>query len=207
MTSDSPRPKSPLLAVAIVAAIAVVLSALAAIARADVDRNIYRSSTVGIELVFPADWAVSGATSFPYLLASAIDRTLGGRMTLSLEHLHDGEKLREATERNRTTLKKVGFKVQQQALSPHPTGALVFEAITPDGKGAVRQAYRQFEDGGPIFVLTLAAPRENMQRYRRAFDDSLRGLTRTQVVVPRPATPPPATTPPAATDPSGVPSE
>jgi hypothetical protein len=207
MTSPSSRQKSPLVAVAIVAAIAVVLSALVAIARADVDRNIYRSATVGIELVFPADWAVSGAPSYPYLLASAIDRTLGGRMTLSLEHLHDGEKLRDAAERNRNTLKKVGFKAPQQSLAPHPTGALVFEVVTPDGKGAVRQAYRQFEEGGPIFVITLAAPRENMQRYRRAFDDSLRGLTRTQVTSPRPATPPPATTPPAATDPSGVPPE
>jgi hypothetical protein len=201
------RPRSPLLVVALLAILAVALAALAHVARAEVDRNIYRSSTLGVEIVFPADWAVSEAASFPYLVASAIDRTLGGRMTLSTERLRQGEKLRECVERNRATLKKVGFKLQAQSVTSHPTGALVFDVATPDGKDLVRQGYRQFEDGGPIFVLTLSAPRETMQRYRRAFDDTLRGLTRTQVTAPRPLTPAPATAPPAIADPSGVPAE
>jgi hypothetical protein len=161
--------------------------------RAEVDRNIFRDATVGIEIVFPADWAVSGQPSYPYLLASAIDRTLGGRMTLSLERLRANEKVRDCAERNHAVLKKLGFKApQQQAISQHPTGAVILEMVTPDGRKLVRQAYRQFEDKGPVFVLTLAAPRETMQRYRRAFDDSLRGLTRTAIQVPKPLTPAPA---------------
>ncbi len=181
----------------------------AAVAHAEVDRNIFRAPNAGVEIVFPADWAVSEQPSYPYLLASAIDRTLGGRMTLTTEQLREGEKLRECTERNRNTLKKVGFKVQQQAISLHPTGALVIEVVTPDGRGVVRQAYRQFDEKGTVFVLTLSASRENMQRYRRAFDDALRGLTLTSVPVPKMPTPsaPPATPPGVATDPSGVPSE
>ena len=180
------------------------------LARAEVDRNIFRAPAEGVEIVFPADWAVSEQPSYPYLLASAIDRTLGGRMSLTTEHLKDDEKLRECTERNRATLKKLGFKVQAQAISLHPTGALVIELITPDGRGVVRQAYRQFDEKGTVFVLTLSASRENMQRYRRAFDDSLRGLTRTSVPVPKvvaPSTPAPTTPSDVATDPSGVPSE
>jgi hypothetical protein len=181
--------------------VAVIAGGAAAIARAEVDRNIYRSGSVGVEIVFPADWAVSEQASYPYLLASAMDRALGGRMTLTLEAAQQGEKLRDVAERNRTTLRKVGFKVQQQAITQHPTGALVFEVVTPDGRGVVRQAYRQFDETGPVFVLSLAAPRETMQRYRRAFDDALRGLTRTRVrtTLPKPATgaPPATTTPPA----------
>jgi hypothetical protein len=167
-----------------------------AIARAEVDRNIYRSGAAAVEIVFPADWAVSEQGSYPFLLASAMDRSLGGRMTLAREAPRQGEKLRDAAERNRTTLRKVGFKVQQQAISTHPTGALVFEVVTPDGRGVVRQAYRQFEEGGTIFVLSLAAPRETMQRYRRAFDDALRGLARTSV--PAPTRPAGATTAPTS---------
>jgi hypothetical protein len=202
------RPRSPLVVVALLAGLAVGVAALAHVARAEVDRNIYRSPSLGLEIVFPADWAVSEAASFPYLVASAIDRSLGGRMTLSTEKLRPGERLRECAERNRATLKKLGFKVQAQSLTTHPTGAVVFDVATPDGKDLVRQGYRQFEEDGPVFVLTLSAPRETMQRYRRAFDDTLRGLTRTQVTSPRPLTPPPATAPPpAAADPSGVPSE
>ncbi len=201
------RPASPI-AVVVVAA-TIVLAGAAAFG--EVDRNIFRSATVGVEIVFPADWAVSDQPSYPYLLASAIDRTLGGRMALTTESLKEGEKLRDCSERNRAVLKKLDFKVQQAGITQHPTGALVFEVVTPDGRGLVRQAYRQFEDKGPVFVLTLSAPRDTMQRYRRAFDDSLRGLTRTAVVQPRPLGPTPAPTSPPqpapATDPSGVPQE
>jgi hypothetical protein len=182
MSLRSARSRSAAALIAIV--IACVIGG--ARARGEVDRNIYRSATVGVEIVFPADWAVSDQASYPYLLATAIDRVLGGRMTLSLERLKDGEKLRDCAERNRTTLKKLGFKLTAQGITQHPTGALVFEIGTPDGRGVVRQAYRAFDERGPVFVLTLSAPRENMQRYRRAFDDSLRGLTRTSLPAPGP---------------------
>ncbi len=194
----APRPKPVALVAARALAALVITCALAVAVRAEVDRNIYRSTTVGVEIVFPPDWAVSEQRSYPYLLATAIDRVLGGRMTLSQERLREGEKLRDAVERNRTTLKKLGFKLQAQGITTHPTGALVFEATTPDGRSVVRQAYRTFEDSDAIFVVTLAAPVASMQRYRRAFDDSLRGMSRTRVIAPR--TPAPATrtpTPPA----------
>ena len=196
MLARASRSRSRSALLAIVALAAGLIGAAVAVVHAEVDRNIYRSNSVGIEVVYPPDWAVSDTPSYPYLLSAAIDRVLGGRMTLSLETLHDGEKLRDCVERNRTVLKKVGFKVSAQGVTQHPTGALVFEVGTPDGRGSVRQAYRAFEDSGPVFVLTLAAPRENMQRYRRAFDDTLRGLTRTRRIAP----PPKGEAPPVDTD-------
>lgn len=166
------------------ASLAAALALIALRAGAEVDRNFYRSPEVGIEVAFPNDWAISDQSSYPALLATAIDRALGGRMALSLEQLRDGEKVREVAERNRAVLARLGFSAK--APNVHPTGAVIFEAVTPDRRGVIRQAYRAFEGDTAVFVLTLAAPPESMQRYRRAFDDTLRGMTRTRTR--RPAT-------------------
>jgi hypothetical protein len=154
-------------------------------AGADVDRNYWRSSSLGVEVSFPSDWAVSEQGSYPFLLASAVDYALGGRMTLTVELLGVGERLRDVAERNRAVLIKLGYKAKDSTL--HATGAVIFEAETPDRRRVVRQAYRLLEDDEQVFVITLVAPREAMQRYRRAFDDTLRGLNQRARSSPTPA--------------------
>jgi hypothetical protein len=164
-------------------------------AGAAVDRNIYRSADYELEVAFPTDWAVAEQASYPGLLVVAIDsqnatRPSGGRrpqpgkMTLAVEHLRDGESLRDCLERNRTALASVGFEIKTKGTSSvpptrHPTGAEWFQAVAPGGKQLVRQAYRSFGGDDMVFVLTLVAPRESLQSYVRAFDDTLRGMQRT----------------------------
>lgn len=173
------------------AAIAVPLAITSALgvatlspAAAEVDRTSYRGSNPGVEVTFPTDWIVAEQASYPGLLVAAYDPRpgaggvrLGGRMTLTVEQLRPEETLRACAERNRLLLGKLGYS--PQPLGQHPTGAILLQAATPDGKRVVRQAYRRFDrDETLVFVLTLAAPRDVMQRYVRAFDDTLRGLIR-----------------------------
>jgi hypothetical protein len=170
-------------------------------ARSTVDRNIYRSSNkqLDVEVVFPVDWAVSEQASYPgVVLATAVDRSLGGKMTLAVDHLREGEKLGDCVERNRVALGKLGFKIQGQNIvepkSQPSTGAVWMQVATPDGRQLVRQAYRQLDpETDVVYVITLAAPRETLQRYLRAFDDTVRGMARARKA---PAKKPEPTPPP-----------
>jgi hypothetical protein len=182
-------------------------------AHAAVDRNIFRSGELEIEVVFPIDWAVSEQASYPgVVLATAVDRSLGGRMTLAMDRLRSGERLRDLVERNRAVLGTLGFKTQRGTRADvtepqaHPTGAVWMQLVSPDGRQLVRQAYRQLDpDGEVVFVITLAAPRESLQRYVRAFDDTVRGMARKKSA--RSAgegSRPPAETEPANEPPGGV---
>jgi hypothetical protein len=160
-------------------AVAIVTAAVGGTSHAEVDRNTYRGSHPGIEIIFPVDWIVAEQASFPGLLATATDPKpqAGGRMTLSLEHLREGETVHQCAERNRALLARLHFVTQP--LSQDVSGAVIVQAVNPSGKKVVRQAYRRFEgDADLIFVLTLAGPRDVMPRYTRTFDDSLRSLMR-----------------------------
>jgi hypothetical protein len=150
-----------------------------ALLQADVDRTTYRGAKPGVEVTFPGEWTVAEQASFPGLLVSATDRRAGanGRMTLTVEQLKGDETVRGCAERNLTVLAALRFKTQP--LGQHATGAILLQGTTPDGQTVVRQAYRRFDgDRSLVFVLTLSAPRAIMQRYVRAFDDTLRSITR-----------------------------
>ena len=156
--------------------LALALLALAALvlprARGEVDRDTYRSSTWGVEMVVPPDWELSEQTSYPGILASAMFREGGGRLTLAAQVVAPGETARAYAERNRATLERLGYRVEP--LSLHPTGAVVLKAETPTRARRLRQAYLVRDTRA--FIVTLATRTDSTRSYDRAFDDTLRSI-------------------------------
>lgn len=161
---------------AVAAAVGATLALAApapARAECEIDREIFRCAEWQIEMLAPPEWDLAAQTSFPGILLYGLHRAGRGRMTLAAERVAAAMTVRDYAERNRQTLQRVGFKVSR--LAPHATGAYVLEAVTPDGRRLVRQAY--VVTGAVAYVLTFAAPRDMMPNYVRAFDDSLRSMT------------------------------
>jgi hypothetical protein len=155
-----------------------VVGVIALAARAEVDRDTYRSRTWGVEMVVPADWELTEQQSYPGILVSAMGRQGGGRMTLAAQTVEAGETARHYAEVNRATLLKLGYRVEP--LTAHASGAILLRAETPSRKRRIRQAYLVRETRA--FILTLAYAIDGGRSHERAFDDTLRSI-----VLKRPA--------------------
>lgn len=171
----------------------IVLAAVAAWAlvapgagRAEVDRDTFRSTAWSVVMQVPPDWDLSEQSSYPSILVSGVHRRGGGRLTLAAQRVDAAETVRGYSQRNRDTLEKVGFHIER--LAPHPTGAFILDAETPDRRRRIRQGYKV--EGGVALILTLAAPADAMGTYRRAFDDTLRNLLVTRHAPAGPASAP-----------------
>ncbi len=137
-----------------------------------VDRDAFRCPDWGIELYAPLDWELSAQPAYPGILVSGVHRTGRARMTLAVQKLEPDETAKTYADRNRLALKKVGFRVGD--MTPHPTGAYLIDATSPDRSRRIRQGYRVH--AGMAYVLTIGAPSNSLRAYYRAFDDTLRSI-------------------------------
>src|SRR5262245_6360644 len=53
---------------------------------AEVDRDLYRSATWGVELVAPEGWVLSEQTAYPEILVVATHRESAARLSLAAQH-------------------------------------------------------------------------------------------------------------------------
>lgn len=175
---------APAATVTTVAVVAAAISFAPRAARAqdcEIDRDVVRCAAEGVEMTRPNGWELTPHVAYPGVLVYALHRGAGGRLTLAMQEVPPAspasatidDSPRQPAERTRRTLAQVGFKVGR--ITSHPTGALVFESVTPDGARMVRQAF--LARSGRVYILTLAAPRDVMPSYVRAFDDALRSLS------------------------------
>lgn len=146
--------------------------ALAVVARAELYGSTFRSAAWGVELTVPRGWELSEQQSYPGIIARGVERRGGARVSLAAEFLAEGETVRTALARSERALKKTGYTVAPT--SSHPFGAMLLEAITPDRKRVVRQGY--VAQNGVLYVLSVATPAADGQRYVHTFDEMLRSL-------------------------------
>lgn len=151
-------------------AVLLLVSALApAPGAADVDHSHYRSELWGVELLVPADWQLAEQQAYPGILVSAWSGDGKARMTLAAERLTTPTTTQGYGNKNRRTLEKIGFRVVY--FLAHPSGAHILDAVAPNRRTRMKQAY--WVEGDTAFVLSLAAPRQLMRASRRTFEDTL----------------------------------
>jgi hypothetical protein len=164
--------------------VGAALLLLATAARAEIFGTTYRSTVWGVEMTLPRGWELSEQSSFPGMLARAVEHKNGARVTLAVQRLRPGENARAFVERNELALSKLGYHLG--SAGTHPTGAFLLESMTPDKKKTIRQAY--IPRGETVYVLSLAVVANLANVYVRPFDETLRGLTFT-IPIPPPPTP------------------
>jgi hypothetical protein len=169
--SRAPGTSSVVLRAALLPALGFV-AFVAAGARAEVVGSVFRSSTWGVEMIVPRGWELSEQSSYPRILAGALEQRGSGRVLLSAQRLAAGDSARATADRSAAALKRIGY--QLGAPTTHPTGAVLLEATTADRKRLVRQAY--LERNGVAYVLSLACDAPDGARYLHPFDDILRNL-------------------------------
>jgi hypothetical protein len=157
------------------ALVALLLLGSAALARADVDGDTFRSPEWHVELVVPREWELSAQTSYPGIIVSALHQE-GGRMTLGVQTVSATETRETYTARNLATLKKIGYAPGTPA--PHLTGALEVDTTSADLRKKIRQAY--FVRGKTAYILTLSTPAARFQSDSRAFEDTLHSIVFSQ---------------------------
>ena len=173
-------------------ALAIPVARGPSVARAEVFGASFRSTTWGVEMTVPRGWELSDQSAYPGIVARAYEHKGKARMTLAAQKLAPTDTLRTVVERNQKTLEGLGYKIV--TVNPHPTGALLLESLTRDGKRDVRQAY--LGRGDTVYVLSMAVAAEQSSGYLRPFEETLRGLSFT---TPVPAAEPSA---PSSTEPT-----
>ncbi len=182
------------LAPSIALVVATLLAGAPRVAGAEVFGNTFRAPLWGVEMTVPRGWELSDQGAYPGILARAYERKGRARMSLAAQQLGPDEDPRAYVERNQKSLARLGYKIV--AVAPHPSGALLLDSTTPDGKRQVRQAYVTV--GDTVFVLSLAVLVDLAAGYVRPFEETLRNLSFTTPATPAPVpaeAPPPSPTP------------
>src|SRR5262249_6850913 len=126
---------------ALIAALTVSLTVTVAApsARAEIFGNTYRSADFGVEITVPRGFELSEQRAYPGLLARAFEHTTSARLSLVAQRVLADETARAYADRNVRSLRKLGYKVN--GTTTGASGATIVDAVSPDGKHAIRQAY------------------------------------------------------------------
>jgi hypothetical protein len=195
------RRRAPSLLLGVVGIAAFGLAVSVGNARAEIFANTYRSADYGVEITVPRGFELSEQRGYPGLLARAIEHTSGARLSLAAQRLAPGESARATVERNVGSLKKLGYRIN--GTTTGALGAAIVDAVSPDGKRALRQAY--VAQDGFVYILTLAVAPESMRYYGRAFDETLHSMTVAAPVEPAPPLAPASAPAPPASAPASAP--
>lgn len=163
------------------ALVVLMVLAIPALARADVNGDRFRSPEWRVRMNAPKNWQISEQTSYPNVLLWMVRRSPPGKMLLSAEKQPDHMTSLEYANSTAKVLETLGFTVRQPQLHPATGAYWVDFDNCPDpaknckGKTFLRQAYLVAD--GIAYALTLSAPDARTRgKHLRAFDYALRSI-------------------------------
>ena len=148
--------------------------AFSGLARADLDGEIFRSTTWRVSLESPKGWLLSDHSSYPSVLLWMTHRRPGARMLFAAEKLEPGQDSQSYAAATASKLEKLGFRLRAPQLHS-ATGAYWMDF--DNGQSFLRQAVLVPADSEIGYSLTLSADDLRTRgQMLRAFDFSLRSI-------------------------------
>ncbi len=153
----------------------LVLGALVLVAavwplRVGAQSRVCADEGLGVKLTLPFGWTLERRSPYARILCT-ITHPDGGRLTLAVQPVAPSVRLEGFVEDNRKAMRRLGMKVEL----PTPRGpGLEVPVTSKDGKHRLVQYYVRVSDFG--YVLTLSARAAELERYRLAYDLTLRKL-------------------------------
>lgn len=160
--------------------IAVLLALLPTPAAAlELDETSYRDRKLGIRLDLPEGWLLQLQTGYPSMPALLLQQEGRASISLSIGPEGSADKMAAFVQSNAKGLAAVAFKStppRQVNLGGRQVWQL--EISDREGKVGLRQLY--LPHAGRAVILTLAAPRKELQQHLYDLTQALQGLTLSQ---------------------------
>jgi hypothetical protein len=182
--------------------IAVLLALPTAATALELDETSYRDRKLGIRLDLPEGWILQRQTGYPSMPALLLHQEGHASISLSIGPEGSADRMAAFVKSNAKGLAAVAFKsTPPRQVTMGGANVWLLEISDREGKVGLKQLY--LAHAKRALILTLAAPRQELQQYTYDLTQALQGLTLTRPVPAAGDTGPDVTSLPRGAEPEG----